>query len=83
MEVLVESVLSLLGVDFIRFCSFIKQISSSIIVDNFDYEAYEKTWLEGVGTSIFPLYLFESKYKSYLDVKNTAAAFRFNYNKEG
>lgn len=67
---------SLLGIDFIRYCSFTKQ------VDSFDYSTYEKAWLEDVGTSIFPLYLFESKYKSYLDVKNTAAAFRFSYNKE-
>lgn len=73
---------SVLGIDFIRFCSFTKQVNASTVVDNFDYEAYEKAWLEDVGTSIFPLYLFESKYKSYLDVKNTAAAFRFNYNKE-
>lgn len=73
---------SLLGIDFIRFCSLTKQVDDTIIVDNFDYSAYEKAWLEDVGTSIFPLYLFESKYKSYLDVKNTAAAFRFQYNKE-
>lgn len=73
---------SVLGIDFIRFCSFTKQVNASIVVDNFDYNTYEKAWLEDVGTSIFPLYLFESKYKSYLDVKNTAAAFRFNYSKE-
>lgn len=73
---------SVLGIDFIRFCFFTKKIDSSIVVDDFDYDAYEKSWLDIVGTSIFPLYLFESKYKSYLDIKNTAAAFRYRFKED-
>lgn len=66
---------TLLGLDFIRFCNFIKDSETKITITSFDYSRYKENFLRSVGNnSVIDLNLLES-----VSERDLAAYFRSHY----
>lgn len=69
---------ALLGNDFIRYCSMSKGIDSNIEITGFDFESYERNFIDNIdGDVIFPIHSIYEEYERIESTKNLASAFQY------
>lgn len=70
--------MTLLGNDFIRHCSMSKDIDSNIEITDFDFESYERNFIDNIdGDVIFPIHSIYEEYKRIESTKNLTSAFQY------